>query len=120
MKKQKTYWVVENGEPQEVVLVGKYVSHDEWFDSKFKYLYQVRNASRNYADEKDVKREQIYLKRKEAELAISAAINLQKIKQAEEVIKKYKSAVEVIQKAKKDGLTDIDFVFELTMEEKKA
>lgn len=115
---KKTYWIINNNEPFEVDIVGKYISQDEWHESKFRYVYQVRNAATTYADEENVKREDIYLTKKEAELALSARDNLDKIRKAEEVIRKYKESVSVIAKAKKEGLTDIDIVLDLSNEGK--
>lgn len=117
--KTKTYWIIYNNQPVEVDLVGKFIPENDYYSSKFQYIYQVRTTESKWADEVKKTREEIYLSKKDAELALSAAENLEKIRQAEITIRRYKDAVEVIKKTKKDGLQDIDFVMKLTEEKTK-
>ncbi len=104
MEKQKTYWIIYNDQPIEVIIVGKFFTTESWYGSKFDYVYQMRSADSKWADPTDCKREEIYLTKKDAELAISARDNLNKIAEAKRIMEKYKEAVEVIAKAKKEGI----------------
>lgn len=112
------YWIINNDEPLEVIIVGKYFTDENWYNSKFDYVYQMRNAQYQSSDPINCKREEIYLTKEDAELAISARNNLNKIAEAKRVIEKYEESVRVIAKAKKEGLQDIDFVMTLSDEKK--